>query len=102
VPAGLDVEALGSEGEMDVGMGAEEFGGDTKKRGLGGGDFEVVEEDGGDELVDENAAMLRVVAEFNDVPMAVVCLQQMRLGSPSHFADMPDGRERHQKENAVI
>jgi len=31
----------------------------------------------------------------------IVRLQQVRLGPSAHFPDMPDGSERHQKENAV-
>jgi hypothetical protein len=42
--------------------------------------------------------MLRVVPKLDDVPMAVIRLQQMRLGASSHFSHMPDGRKRHRKK----
>jgi len=45
--------------------------------------------------------VLRVIAKFDDVPMAVVGLQEMSLGAPSHFSHVPDRGERHRNENAV-
>ncbi len=45
--------------------------------------------------------MLRVVAEFDDVPVAIIRLQQVGLCASAHFSHVPDGGERHRKENAV-
>jgi hypothetical protein len=101
VPAGFDLDAAGAEGEVNFGIRSEELRGDLQEGGFGRGDLEVIEEDGGKQLVDEDAAVLRVIAEFDDVRVAVVRLQEVGLGSPAHFPDMPDGSERHQKENAV-
>ena len=63
--------------------------------------LEIPQEHGGEQLVHQNSAMLRIVAEFDDVKVAVIRLQQMGLRASSHFSDVPDGGERHQKENAV-
>ena len=101
VPAGLDVDAPGAEGEVDVGIGGQELGGDLQEGGFGRGEFEVVEESGGDQLVNQDAAVLRVVAEFDDVVVPVVRSQKVGLGSSAHFSEIPDGGERHQKESAV-
>ena len=57
---------------------------------------------GGDYLVDQDAAVLRVVAEFDDIPPTVVGLQQMGLGASAHFSHVPDRGEGHRKENAVL
>jgi hypothetical protein len=45
--------------------------------------------------------MLRIIAKLDDVPMAIIRLQQMGLGASSHFSYMPDGRKRHWEETAV-
>ena len=45
--------------------------------------------------------MLGVVAEFDDIPLAVVGLQQVGLCASAHFSQVPDRGEGHRKENAV-
>jgi hypothetical protein len=45
--------------------------------------------------------MLGIIAKLDDVPMAVIRLQQMGLGASSHFSYVPDGRKRHWEERAV-
>ena len=45
--------------------------------------------------------MLGIIAKLDDVPIAVIRLQQMRLGASSHFSYVPDGRKRHWEERAV-
>jgi hypothetical protein len=45
--------------------------------------------------------MLGIVAKLDDVPFAVVGLEQVRLGASTHFSHVPDGGEGHRKENAV-
>ena len=42
--------------------------------------------------------MLRVVAELDDVPLAVVRLQQVGLGASAHFSQVPDRGEGHRKK----
>jgi hypothetical protein len=102
LPAGFDFDAARSQGQMNVGMAGQKGRVDLEERCLGNGDPEVIQQDCGQEFVDENAAVLRVIAELDDVVIPVICLQQMGLGASSHFSDMPDGGERHRKENAVI
>jgi hypothetical protein len=46
--------------------------------------------------------VLGIIAELHDVPMAIVGLQQVSLGSASHFSHVADSSEGHRKENAVI
>ena len=86
---------------MDIGVIREEGGADVQQGGGRGRDLEVVEEYGREQLVDQDAPVLRVIAEFDNIRVTVVRLQQVRLGPSAHFPDMPDGSERHQKENAV-
>jgi len=69
--------------------------------GPGRGDFEVLEELRTEQLVHQNAPVLGIVAELDDVPAAVIGLQQMRLGASSHSSNVPDGGERHRKGNRV-
>jgi hypothetical protein len=45
--------------------------------------------------------MLRIVAEFDDIPVTVVGLQEVGLCASAHFSQVADGGERHRKENAV-
>jgi hypothetical protein len=45
--------------------------------------------------------VLGIIAELDDVPLAVVGLHQVGLGASSHFSDVPDGGERHRLENRV-
>jgi hypothetical protein len=44
-----------------------------------------------DELVHENPAVLRVILELDDVVIAIVRFQQMRLCAASHLPDEPAG-----------
>ena len=57
----------------------------------GAGDLEMGENFRRYEFVDENPAVLRVILEFDDVIVAVVCFQQMGLSAASHFPDEPAG-----------
>ena len=41
--------------------------------------------------------MLRVIAKFDDVEMAVVALQQMRLRAAAHLPDQACGFDQHQE-----
>ncbi len=50
---------------------------------------------GGDEFIDENPAVLRVILELDDVKVAVVGFQQMRLRAAPHLPDEPAGVHRH-------
>jgi hypothetical protein len=45
--------------------------------------------------------VLGIIAELDDVPLAVVGFHEMRLGASSHFSDVPDSAKRHRLENRV-
>jgi hypothetical protein len=49
----------------------------------------------GDDLVNQNAAMLRVILKLDDVEVPVVSFEQVRLGAAPHFADEPACIYRH-------
>jgi hypothetical protein len=49
----------------------------------------------GDEFIDENPAVLRVILKLNDVVAAVVGFEQMRLRSASHLPDEAAGVHSH-------
>ena len=59
------------------------------------GDFEVIQENRSDPFIDQYAAMLRIIAKFDDVEMAVVAFQQMRLRAAAHLADQACGLNQH-------
>jgi hypothetical protein len=46
--------------------------------------------------------VLRIVTEFDDIPVAVVGFEQVSLCAAPHFSHVPDGGGRHCQENAVI
>ena len=60
-----------------------------------GGDLQVLQEDRGNQFVDQDAAVLGVVPELDDVEVAVIRFQQVGLSPAAHLADMPAGGERH-------
>ena len=49
----------------------------------------------GDPLIHENSAVLGVILELDDVVVAIVGFQQMRLGAASHLPDEAAGVYRH-------
>ena len=53
------------------------------------GDLQMVENLAGDHFIDQDATMLRVILELDDVKVAVVGFQQVRLGAAPHFPDEP-------------
>jgi hypothetical protein len=70
-------------------------------RGWWSRDLQIPQKYRRQQFVDEDSAVLGIIPKLNDVAAAVIRLQQMSLRSSSHFSDVPDGGERHQKENAV-
>ena len=91
MPARFDFLPPGAQDEVDFRIGGEELGAEADQSSLGRGDLEVIEQHAGEQLVDQDAAVLGIVAKLDDVPVAVIRLQQMGLGASSHFADVPDG-----------
>ena len=86
---------------LHSGLAARKLGAHLDQGGLRRGDFQIAEQGGAERLVDQDAAVLGIVAELDDVPFAVVGLQQVGLGASTHFSHVPDGGEGHRKENAV-
>ena len=101
MPARLDGHLPGSELHTDLGVRGEKIGRHLDHGRRGGRDLQKSQEHGGDPLIDKDATMLRVIAELDDVPMAIIRFQQMGLSASPHFSNRPDSGERHQKENAV-
>ena len=101
LPPGLDLDAVRAELDVQVGIGGQELRLHLDEGGLWDGDLQVLENSRGERFVDQDAAVLGVVAELDDVPMAVVGLEELGLSASSHFSDVPDRGERHSKENAV-
>ena len=58
------------------------------------GDFQIVQEARDQQLVNEHAVMLGIIPELNNVPIAVIRFEQVRLGAPSHLAHVANGHER--------
>jgi hypothetical protein len=61
-------------------------------------DFQILQKNARNQFVHQNAPVLRIVQKFDDVPIPVVRLQEMRLSAASHFAHVPDSGERHEEE----
>jgi len=97
VPAGLDGGATGAGLEVNFGVGGEEGGRQDDELGGRRGDLQVGENGGGQELVDEDAAVLGVILKLDDVEVAVVGFEQMGLGAAAHFADKAAGVYRHKR-----
>jgi hypothetical protein len=81
--------------EVDVRVGGQEI-----RRQVDGGnwwcvDLEVAKEDAGDPLVDQDAAVLRIIAEFDDVEVAVLSLNEVGLRAAAHLADKTLCRDGH-------
>ena len=85
---------------MEVGIGGEESGVSAPEPSRGR-DLEIAEQPGSEQLIDQDAVVLGVIAELDHVPVAVVGFQEVGLSASSHFADVPDGGERHRLENRV-
>src|ERR1022692_4017657 len=99
MPTRFHCDAANPEGDMELRVFSEEPGGEADEGGFGNGDLEVSQENGGEQLVDQDASVLGIVAELDDVPTAVIRFEQMGLRPASHFSHVPDSRKRH--ENRV-
>jgi hypothetical protein len=60
--------------DVDLRISFEKFRREIHHGGFGRGDFEEIQENRCDPFIDQNAAMLRIIEEFDDVEMAVVTL----------------------------
>ena len=89
VPAWLDRSAPRAGLEMHFRVGCEEFGGEPDDLVTRRGDLQMIQNFGGQEFINENPAVLRVILKLDDVEVAVVGFQQMGLRAAPHFADEP-------------
>jgi hypothetical protein len=65
--------------------------------------LQVFEEGGRDPFVDQNAPMLGIVAELDDVEVAIIAFQQVGLRSTAHFSDQTPSLDGHRsKTNALF
>jgi len=95
MPAGDDRDALRAQMNTNLRVGGEEFGSQKNELGGRGGNLQVLQEDRGYQFVDQDAAVLGIILELDDVEVAVIRFQQVGLGPAAHFADMPAGGQRH-------
>ncbi len=84
---------------MDVRMRCEELFAHVDQRRFRRRDLQVIEQRAAQQFVDEHAPVLRIVAELDDIPIAVVGFEEVRLRASSHLADMTDGGERHRRND---
>ena len=95
VPAGFHRTCRGARLQINFGVGREEVGVERTISVFGRGDLQMRENFRRNQLVDENAAVLRVILKLDDVEVAVVGFQQMRLGAAPHLSDEPARIYRH-------
>ena len=69
--------------------------GDLDQRHLGRVHLKVFEEHAGQPFVDQNAPMLRIIDEFNDIVTVIFALNQVRLRASAHFTYQVAGADRH-------
>jgi hypothetical protein len=87
--------AAGAELNVNVGVASQEIGGQIYNGGLRRGDLQVIEKGGADPFVDQDSPMLGIIAELDDVEMAIVALEQVGLRSTAHFSDQAPGKDGH-------
>ena len=95
VPAGFHRLMPGTQLDVDVGIGFQKCGREAHDGGRGRRDFQVIEENRRDPFIDQNAAMLRIIAKFDHVEVAVVAFEQMRLRAAAHLPDQACGFNQH-------
>ena len=64
--------------------------------------MQVFEEGGREPFIDQNATVLWIIEEFDDVEVAVVTFEQMGLRSTAHFSDQARGVDGHGRETNVL
>src|SRR3954469_15418832 len=88
-------DRLGAELDRDLRIDCEKLRREGDHRRVGGGDLQVAQKDRGDQLVNQDPAMLRVVEELDDVKATVIPLDQVSLSASAHFSNMPASVYRH-------
>lgn len=87
VPARRNGLAARARLQMYFGIGGDEFGGQADDSMPGRCDLQMGQNPGRHEFIHEDPAMLRVILKLDDVIVAVVGFQQMRLCAASHLPD---------------
>jgi len=87
---------------VDLGIGFEKLGRDVNNGRGRRRDLEIIQENGSDPFIDQNAPVLRIIAEFDDVEVAVVTLQQMGLRPSAHLPDQAYGINEHEWGAKII
>src|SRR5271165_1691437 len=95
MPARLNGQASRPELNVHVRMACEKLRGQIDDLDRRRRDVQIAQERRRQPLVHQDAAVLRVVAEFYNVKVPVVALKQMRLGSATHFSDQADRVDGH-------
>ena len=60
--------------------------------------LKIAEEFTGEPFIDQNAAMLRVIAELDDIEVLVFAFYEMGLSAPTHFSDQAMSANGHRQE----
>ena len=80
---------------IDLGMSGKEFAGEADEAGIRGRYVKMAEKFCGKQLVDEDAAMLRVILKLDDVAVTIAGLDEMSLSAAAHLAQKTAGFYRH-------
>jgi hypothetical protein len=102
MPSGLDAQVARAELNVDLGIGFEKL---SREVDNGGGRrryLEVIQENGGDPFINQNAPMLGIIEKFDDVEVAVGTLQQMGLRPSAHLPDQAYGFNGHEWKAKII
>lgn len=88
---------LGSRAELNrhLRICGQKIRGNVDDRGLRRSDAKVVQKRRGDPFIHEYPAMLRIIAKFDDVEIAVRGFEQMRLRTAAHFSNQAAGVNWH-------
>lgn len=84
-----------SDGKEEIGTLLNEVGRQLNGRCFRHMDLQIPQERVREPLVNQNAAVLWVINEFDDVELAVVCLNEVGLRPAPHLANQSTGAERH-------
>lgn len=95
VPARLDRLAPRAGLQMDLRIAGEEIGREADNPMPRAGNLQMGENLRRHEFIYENPAVLRVILKLDDVIVAIVGFQQMRLRATPHLADEPARVYRH-------
>ena len=97
MPAGFHRLVTRAQLYVDLRIACQKCGREIDDRRGGRRDLQVIQENRSDPFIDQNAAMLRIIAKFDHVEMAVVAFQQMRLRPAAHLPDQACGLNQHQE-----